>query len=272
MLEPTTQRITATVTEWHGTHGKALGDDGKTYDLQSDDNELSSYQIGDRLELYLDWDSQGVLEKLTFNHAPNSAGGLLRLSGERFYWQPEKTKRRLHRIIRHNLMKSAPVFIIYLLVAVLSDEDGFATLMLIGTIVFIIVGEISEIKYNDERNNDIAFILDEKGIMIAAHAISSKKDSDGNRRDLGIIWVFWDDIEKVEIQPTGFDQQTHLRFFINEVNIHHSRVVSDDATSYRGKDIWFDVRTDLLSDSDKIAIENTIRNEMEKRWTAFQAA
>ncbi|MDO4434107.1 MAG: hypothetical protein Q4B82_05960 [Alysiella sp.] len=270
MLEPTTQRLTATIAEWHGTHGKALGDDGKTYDLhreQRDVHLLMEHEIGDRIEMYLDLDERGELTKLTFNLSKDGLGGLSQLAGQRFNWQPEKITppsrwRFLCQDVRFWL--GVLIFIWH-----------FAWLGVV-LMAFLFIAYIFEKNRQMEERSELAFILNNKGTMVAADTVCDKKvgawlEKD-ERRDLGAIFVFWDNIQGAKWRNNQANQTTYLRFYLNEKYIHRANILYDYPTDFKGKDVWVDVRTDLLSDDDKIVVENTICAELARRSIIFQAA
>lgn len=74
MLEPTVIRQTATLIEWHDTHGIAQHSDGTHYILNlSQWNEFSGnapLKVGNHLEIYLHQNEYGKTEKIEFCRVP----------------------------------------------------------------------------------------------------------------------------------------------------------------------------------------------------------
>lgn len=264
MLEPTTKRITATLTEWHGTHGKALGDDGTIYNLHQNQSTLTEWQNGDRIEIYLDLDEQAQIANLTFNLVPYVMLGetlLHRIQGEKFYFQAAKP---LWQNTRAHLIAIAIQVVIFLV-----SFSWFALLM-IGLSIVVLMLNLRDF---DETDN-LAFIFNETGLLIAVSAIM-ERDAIHPRhkfKDLGIVFIEWDDVFTVVKNKKGYLRCVINRLLIKRSVYDNKEEIPTKYTQQDKYDVWLDIRTDFLSKDQQIRLENAIQHEMTRRGKVFRQA
>lgn len=285
MFEPTTRRIAATITEWQNGQGKAHGDNGIEYTLKSaqrKDRPVIEQPIGGRIEIYLDLDETGKVSQLSFNSAPNNAGGLFQLSGQKFYLQPEKIRLESVLLLMRLFVIYAPIAVfiwVFLYAEPISIWAALAFVCLLGLSFYHLKRNIN--------HKDIAFILHPQGMVLGSSVIGINGEwfpqnlyspdvhfgKTFHQHELNAALVMWDAVERVEQNRVWLFGKRHYlylvatrkRVFIAN-NIHSFFPLLPFNTH-----VSICIRTDLLSDNDQIAVEQAIRHATEQHGKQFVA-
>ncbi len=268
MFEPGIKRIAATLTEWHGEHGKAMGDDGVLYEIdeqqRTDSKPLFEPKIGERLEIYLHLDEHRQINRVTFNAMPTNETTFTRLEGEHFHFQFEKLKQEFmcHLAEHSGLFSSRFVYVACssLFFSLWSVTANICILLLVLLLNIVMAFYDMKQQYKQE-DGDWAFTFSEPGLLMNAQAIEADKADlkfkmSKNRKYL-IPWSAFHQVR--EYENHGLIVQTR------PCDIYWDNQRDANLTLWVKSGVgMMDVvlRTDLLSDSDKILLEQKIHDRV----------
>lgn len=215
MLEPSIIRQTATLTEWHGTHGTATADNAKVYALTLANMERDILgwlpEEGERVELYLHQNERGETEFVECCFVPYhaSADGVTHFnqfiyentSGRKFF--VDKTILSV-KIISQIVFFIAIALFTHLTENFLADVVFPLIILMILSFWFNELMKLTNYIFQTHPHDDWLFTLNEQGIVFYQRVLVH-----GRFRGYRAHWRNWADIKTISLKKSIFLRQPY---------------------------------------------------------------
>ena len=258
MLEPVTRRFAATISEWDGTHGIAVTEQGERHPLEYKDYQATPFTLalkpGMRVELFVSYDERGEKSGVEFRKMPTGQPEWDNLWGEHYAGEYLSTDRPTHRQQIRLIVKEISKFLIACAVGIgaavaIGGQSWAKTwenfnfyIVLLYSGIFIFLRLIALIQFNKQKH--LCKIMDE-GILFSG-LINSRNT------DVLLLWQGWTDVTEPRRWSWLLGESIRLTVYQNRLMLVYTRGLHEaESINQVGKTTTLRIDTRYLKAEDK---------------------